>query len=399
MNGKVNTILTVAVLAVLAAGCNEAMNTSMATDPGIPVAVAPVIEVKPEAARRVPRIQVALLLDTSGSMNGLIRQAQSQLWKLVNEFATMERDGLRPQVEVALYQYGSGRLPGEDGYMRQILPLSRDLDKASEALFALTSSGSKEYCGQVIERAVTELIWSENSNDLKTIFIAGNEEFTQGSVDYRVACKAAIAKGIAVNTIYCGNIDEGARTGWQDGAKIADGTYASIDKDRAVVHVAAPQDKEIASLSTKLNDTYVPYGKKGAEGSKRQAEQESNSAKAGEASVVQRAVSKSSGQYDNTSWDLVDAVKNDAVKVEEVPEEALPEPMQKMSVTERKEYVEDQAQRRGDIQTRINDLNDARKKHVAAKEKELAAKGEATLDQAVVEAARVQAARQGFKTE
>lgn len=399
MNGKVNAVLTVAIVAFLLAGCNEAMNASMVTDPGGPVAVAPVIEVKPEVAKRVPRIQVALLLDTSGSMSGLISQAQSQLWKLVNEFATMERDGLRPRVEVALYQYGSGRLPGEDGYMRQILPLSRDLDKASEALFALTSSGSKEYCGQVIERAVTELAWSENPNDLKTIFIAGNEEFTQGSVDYRVACRAAIAKGIAVNTIYCGNADEGARTGWQDGAKIADGTYASIDKDRAVVHVAAPQDKEIATLSAKLNDTYVPYGDKGAEGAGRQTEQDSNSVKAGETSVVQRAVSKSSGQYDNTSWDLVDAVKNDAVKVEEIPVEALPEPMQKMSVEDRKEYVKEQAKRRGDIQTQINELNDARKKHVAAKEKELAAQGKATLDQAVVESARIQAAKQGFKTE
>ena len=32
-------------------------------------------------------IQMAILLDTSGSMDGLIEQAKAQLWKIVNELA------------------------------------------------------------------------------------------------------------------------------------------------------------------------------------------------------------------------------------------------------------------------------------------------------------------------
>ena len=43
----------------------------------------------------------------------------------------------------------------------------------------------------------------------RSIFIAGNEPFTQGPVNYAESCKAAITKGIIVNTIHCGG--EGGR--------------------------------------------------------------------------------------------------------------------------------------------------------------------------------------------
>ena len=36
--------------------------------------------------KRDASIQIALLLDTSNSMDGLIDQAKSQLWSVVNEF-------------------------------------------------------------------------------------------------------------------------------------------------------------------------------------------------------------------------------------------------------------------------------------------------------------------------
>ena len=108
---------------------------------------APAVETPP------PKIQIALLLDTSNSMDGLINQAKSQLWKIVNEFVTAKRDGQRPEFMVALYEYGNSRLEREEGYIRRVLPLTTDLDKVSEQLFALTTNGGQEYCGQVIEVA------------------------------------------------------------------------------------------------------------------------------------------------------------------------------------------------------------------------------------------------------
>jgi hypothetical protein len=243
-------------------------------------------EEEPSEAAKVPpgppRIQLAILLDTSGSMSGLINQARSQLWKVVNEFALAKRDGKAPTLEVALYEYGKDSLPAKEGYIRMIVPLSNDLDRVSEELFKLTTNGGSEYCGQVIDRSVRELKWSDYPRDLKCIFIAGNEEFTQGPVNFREACKSATAKNITVSTIFCGDHQEGINTNWADGAKLADGSYLSINQDEQVASVAAPQDKELVKLNAQLNRTYLAYGEKKNRESAiaRQLVQDANAAKA-----------------------------------------------------------------------------------------------------------------------
>src|SRR5687768_7228371 len=82
-------------------------------------------------------VQLAILLDTSNSMDGLIDQAKTQLWTIVNEFIRAKKDGKPPRMEIALYEYGKASLPAQEGYVRLILPLTDDLDKVSEELFAL----------------------------------------------------------------------------------------------------------------------------------------------------------------------------------------------------------------------------------------------------------------------
>ena len=135
---------------------------------------------KPPKDKSQSKIQVALLLDTSGSMNGLIEQAKGQLWKIVNELATSTKDGHRPQIEIALYQYGNNGISPAKGHIEQISPLTSDLDIISEKLFRLTTDGGEEYCGKVIQTSLDELKWSKKDEDLKMIFIAGNESFAQG---------------------------------------------------------------------------------------------------------------------------------------------------------------------------------------------------------------------------
>lgn len=98
------------------------------------------------------KIQVALLLDTSNSMDGLIDQAKSRLWNIVNTLTTVKYNGQAPQVEIALYEYGNDGLKDEN-YIRQITPLTQDLDLVSEKLFALRTNGGNEYCGAVIRDA------------------------------------------------------------------------------------------------------------------------------------------------------------------------------------------------------------------------------------------------------
>ena len=50
------------------------------------------------------KIQVALLLDTSNSMDGLIEQAKSRLWNIVNTLTTLKYSGKTPTIEISLYE-------------------------------------------------------------------------------------------------------------------------------------------------------------------------------------------------------------------------------------------------------------------------------------------------------
>lgn len=349
-----------------------------------------------------PKIQMAILLDTSGSMRGLIDQARSQLWKVVNEFALVKRGDQRPLLEVALYEYGHDSLGAESGYMRQIVPLTDNLDKISEELFKLEVGGSAEYCGQVIDKAVKELTWSRPNRDLKCIFIAGNEPFTQGPVDFRQACKASANKGVTISTIYCGPNDEGVRTMWLEASQLADGSYMNIDQNQEVVAIPAPQDKELAELSAKLNTTYLAYGaaemRKEAKG--RQQAQDANAAASGQASNAARAQFKGSHLYNNASWDLCDAYCQGKVKLEDLKEDQLPEELRKMSLEDRKAFIDKTLKEREQIQQQIKELSEARTKYVAAeREKQAAASPSETLDAAIIESVRQQAVAKDFKFE
>jgi len=353
----------------------------------------------PAEAVEQPRIQMAILLDTSNSMDGLIDQARSELWTIVNEMLRATRDGQRPQLEVALFEYGNDRLPAREGHLRLVVPLTGDLDRVSEELFRLTTNGGSEYCGQVIQSAVASLDWSPDARDLKLVFIAGNEEFTQGEVDYKLAVRDAIGRGIQVNTIHCGSHEEGVRGMWQDGARRGDGSYLTIDQNRRVEHVAAPQDDELARLSQELNTTYVAYGAKGQEAMERQAAQDANAVASAPASVSKRAQVKASAAYRNEAWDLVDAVKDESFKLDAVPEEELPEAMQSMSEAEREAYVAEKAKQREDLQARIAKLSQERDAYVAEHRRAQTEADGATLDQAVVKALEEQAQKKGYRME
>lgn len=354
-----------------------------------------------DKGRPAPKIQMAILLDTSGSMRGLINQARSQLWKVVNEFALAKRGDQRPLLEVALYEYGHASLGVKNGFMRQISPLTDDLDKISEELFKLQVGGSAEYCGMVISKAVKELKWSESGRDLKCIFIAGNEPFTQGPVDFREACKSSANKGVTVSTIYCGPNADGVQTMWLEASKLADGSYMNIDQDQKVVAIAAPQDKQLAELSAKINTTYVAYGakKQRQAAAERQVAQDLNAANVCPTSGAMRAQFKGSRLYNCASWDLCDAYRLGKVKIEDLKHDQLPESLRKMTVAERKKHVEDMIKQRKAIQEKITSLSQARAKYVAAERKKQAASQGDTLDAAIITEVRRQAVGKSFSFE
>ncbi|HYR28253.1 MAG TPA: vWA domain-containing protein [Thermoanaerobaculia bacterium] len=344
---------------------------------------------------RKPVIQVAVLLDTSNSMDGLIDQARTQLWRVVNELATAKKDGLAPDLRVALYEYGNDSLPSEKGHIRRVLALTSDLDKVSEELWALKTNGGQEYCGHVIDEATKGLEWSPSNGDLKLIFIAGNEEFTQGNVDYRESCRRAIAKGIIINTIFCGEKTSNIAANWKAGADLADGSFLTIDQNAKVADIPAPQDKEIATLGEQLNKTYIAYGKRGLEGAERQKAQDQTVAAAAPSANVARQVAKAGHNYSNAYWDLVDA-KKEGVDLAKIDAKDLPPEMQKMTPAERKAHVEKMEKTRAELQAKIQKLDAERRKYIDAEIKKLPP-AKSTLDAAVVTAVRSSGTKKGYR--
>lgn len=352
--------------------------------------------VDPPAAQN--KVQIALLLDTSNSMDGLIDQAKTQLWKVVNTFIDARRDGAAPFVEVALYEYGNNKQHVGNNYIRQVQPLTRDLDEVSSQLTALKTDGGEEYCGAVIQRALADLSWDSNANTYKVIFIAGNEPFTQGSVDPRQACRDGLAKGIVVNTIHCGSRDEGISGSWHDGAALAAGKFMIIDQDRAVCHIPAPQDDKISKLGEELNKTYLGYGqRRKASAEKQVAVDRVAAANAASGADVQRAICKASSNYSNSSWDLVDAVRDNKLDVASLPKDALPEDLRELNAEELKNRVDAASKKRANLQASIARLNKEREAFVNEERKKQAGGSNNTLDEVVVQTARTQATALGYQ--
>lgn len=311
-------------------------------------------------------IMLALLLDTSNSMDGLIDQAKSQLWKIVNEVAAAKgADGSQPNIKIALYEYGNDGLPSSEGYIRQVSGLTEDLDVLSEKLFSLTTNGGNEFCGHVIYASLNQLAWSASNADLKMIFIAGNEEFTQGNVSVELASHVAKEKGVVVNTIYCGDLNSGITLGWKRGADLTGGTFMSIEQNSETVYVPTPYDSQIAALNDKLNATYVHYGASGELRKAQQILQDQNAASYGLANMAERSFCKSSHAYKNSSWDLVDAAKDNEKVIAGTRPEDLPEEMRTMSVAQRKVYVRQKSEERTKIQAEIQSLNEKRLEYIA----------------------------------
>lgn len=339
-------------------------------------------------------IKVALILDTSNSMDGLIDQAKSQLWSVVNELSTAKCDDQTPDIEIALYEYGNDRLPMREGYIRLVTPFTEDLDMISEKLFALRTDGGSEYCGQVIQSSLKELDWEDYPKDLKLIFIAGNEPFDQGNVSYQEVCKTARESDITINTIFCGNFNEGVRTNWKDGAYIGGGDYMNIDQDCNYVHIKSPYDDRIMKLNSELNKTYVVYGSGGNAYYTRQATQDANASSVNEGVAIKRAASKSKIAYKNTQWDLVDAVEMEEIELESLSNEELPDVMKNMTSEEKEKYISNKQQERQKIQMEINDLSKKRDKFVADKRSE---DTNGMLDQAIIQAVKKQASAKNFE--
>lgn len=315
------------------------------------------------------KIQVALLLDTSNSMDGLIEQAKSRLWNIVNTLTTLKYEGKNPKIEIALYEYGNDGLSSSSNYIRQVTSLSTDLDLISEKLFSLRTNGGSEYCGAVIQDATKQLEWGKEKANMKLIYIAGNEPFNQGKISYQESISEALRNDIYVNTIFCGDAMEGMNTFWKDGAERGSGKYFNIDSNEKVRYIVTPYDEKIYKCNERLNSTYVGYGKQGYEKKEMQVMQDKNAESVSSSNYAERAVSKSKSVYKNESWDLVDKVKEDKTALQKIKKEELPKELQNKSTEEIKTIVDQKTKEREAIQKEMATLAKQRQDYIDTESK------------------------------
>lgn len=353
---------------------------------------------KPSIISKDNKIQVALLLDTSNSMDGLIDQAKSRLWNIVNTLTTLKYSGQAPQIEIALYEYGNDGLKDEN-YIRQVTPLTQDLDLVSEKLFALRTNGGSEYCGAVIRDASINLNWDKNDKSMKLIYIAGNEPFDQGKINYKEVISTAKTKKIYTNTIFCGNRDEGIQSFWQNGASLGDGKYFNIDSDRKVIYIKTPYDVKISECNAKLNDTYIYYGSRGLEYKTKQIAQDKNAEVQSAANAVERTVAKSKkNAYNNEHWDLVDRAEKDANFITTVKEDELPAEFKGKSKEEVKKAVAVKSAARDKIQKEIEELSKKRQDFIDAEMKKRGSTDSDDLGKAIEKSILELAKRNGYSS-
>lgn len=354
----------------------------------------PVPQEKPKS------IDVAVLLDTSGSMDGLIESAKIKLWTIVNDLAKIQPT---PNLRVGLYQYGNDGLTKESGWVRVENELTNDLDEVYKKLNAFRTHGGTELVARVTKTALNELKWSGEAGSLKMIFVCGNESAEQDKeVALDVVAEMAKKQGVFVNTIYCGPKNSGEARRWQEFAQMCGGKYNNIDQNRAAqeVVIATPFDKELNVLNEDLNKTYVCYGKDADAKKANQLAQDGNArGLANQEANYSRIGSKASNLYRCDSWDLVDRMKNDPkFDLKTIKEEELSDELKKLKPEEREAYLKKKSEEREAIRKKINDLNVKRSAFIAEEsKKQPKTEQDKAFDTVVKATLREQAATKGIQ--
>ena len=355
-------------------------------------------------AEQKPRIEVCFVLDTTGSMGGLIAGAKDKIWSMANEMISAKPT---PEIRIGLIGYRDKT----DAYVTKVYPLSNDIDDIYAKLMAFKAQGggdTPESVNQALNEGVTKMEWSKSKKVLKVIFLVGDApphmDYKQ-DVKYTDSCKLAMKKDIIVNTIQCGSMASTTPI-WQEIARKAEGKFARILQSGGVIAIATPFDKEIAVWNAKLGKTVCVYGdarmQRFAASKNALALSAPAAASADRLEYLSKAKVKDAKAAEVISGggDLTDLLANDKLKLADIEEKKLPENVRKMNKKDREAYLTKQVEERKKLQTELNALLKKRSTFIITKKAELkkAGKGDG-FDEKVGGFIREQAAKKGFRYE
>lgn len=350
---------------------------------------------KPVANDNRDTLEMVFVLDTTGSMGGLIDGAKQRIWGIINE--VMQKPS-KPRVRVGLVAYRDNG----DEYVTKILPMTEDLDKAYTTLMDYRAEGggdTPENVRKALAEGVRNAGWSKWRKGLaQIVFLVGDappQDYNQ-EPDVLVTTAEAVRKNMIVNTIQCGDMAE-TKGIWQTIALRGEGKYFAIAQDGGVQAISTPYDKKLADLAGKVGQTYLTYGSKDVRARNITAQATVEVTVAADAPMgaqADRAVNKAlnSYQYDG---DLVQDIENETVKLEAIKKEDLPENLQKLSVADRKKEIDQRIGERKKIRAEILELSKQRDAFIAAERKKKGNKD--GFDTAVAQALREQLQKKGIK--
>ncbi len=359
----------------------------------------PTPEIVPEAPRHLdstPAVEVVFVLDTTGSMSGLIEGAKSKIWSIANSIATANP---RPVIRMGLVAY---RDRGDE-YITRLTSLTDDLDAVYADLMGFQAAGGgdgPESVNQALNEAVTGFDWSREATTLRLIYLVGDAPphmDYENDVTYSVSCEAAASAGIIINTIQCGSLAE-ATAPWQAIARLAEGEYFAIDQSGGVAVVGTPFDAELATLSRELDETLVFYGGEQvlAAQSAKMALAEHFVVSAGDGALADRAAYRCR-DIDGATFlgvqELVADCGSGKVTLEKLEKNELPEALRSLSIDELKAYLDAKGKQRDGVRARMLELSAERDALLAEHSRRHAG----SFDRSVLEALRKQALRAGIR--
>jgi len=364
-------------------------------------AIAPAAPSIPAAASALaaahPKVEVVFVLDTTGSMSGLIQGAKENIWSIAR---SMSQAQPTPELKVGLVAF---RDRGDE-YVTRITDLSTDLDSMYATLMDFQAAGGgdgPESVNQALNDAVQKISWSQDPNSYKVIFLVGDAPPHMDypdDVKYPQTLKAATARGIVVNTIQAGD-EADTRQEWQRIAALNQGAFFRVDQGGSALAVNTPYDDKIAALSKDLDATRLYYGDA--------AEQKEAASKVAAtdklyggsvAAQAKRALFNASAAGSANAIgknDLVDEVSKGKVNLAEVDREELPQALRNVDAKERERVVQETADKRTKLQAQIADLGRQRQEFVA---NELKSRKDApaSLDDQIYATVKAQGAKKGL---
>src|SRR5438046_1854113 len=341
-----------------------------------------------------PRIEVCFVLDTTGSMGGLIEGAKQKIWSIANEMISA-----KPTLELKLGLIGY-RDRGDE-YVVRSFQLTDDIDSIYAHLRDFKADGGgdePESVNEALAEAIEKMPWSQDRKVLKIIFLVGDApphlDYADGP-KYPELCRIAAKKDLIINTVQCGNIAEYTSI-WKEIEKLSEDSYAAIAQSGGVAVIATPMDDKLARLNKKIGATLIPYGNAALqrEVAAKQAFAESAPASA---AADRLSYNARTGKAVQGRGELLDALAKNELKLDAIDKNDLPKDFQKLTKQEMEARIAKTRIERGSLQKEVQDLAKKRDAYIQAENKRLAEAGKGDgFDEKVAETIHQQAERKGI---